>query len=116
MRDREQPRAHVLHLDAALQREPGTDECVLDGVLCSALSGDTAAVREQSRPVALDERLECALVAVGSELDEDAVGLALARRASRRWASESGFLAVDCGAHVCHANAPARRAAISVDL
>jgi hypothetical protein len=70
-----QPWTQVADLRAGAQRRPGIDEGRLHDVLGQRLRQKPAQVAQQRAAVALHDRLERAVVAARSELDEPLVGL-----------------------------------------
>src|SRR5215218_4258434 len=70
-----QPRPRLAHLDAALKRRPGVDERLLHRVLGARLRQQLADVPVQRLAVAVDQRLERALVPFARELDQALVAL-----------------------------------------
>jgi hypothetical protein len=75
VRDPVEPRAQVTDLGPGPQRRPRVDERRLDDVLGERVRQQPAQVAQERAPVALDDRLEGAVVAGGGELDEAVVGL-----------------------------------------
>jgi hypothetical protein len=72
MRDREQPGAQVAHLAASAERAPGVDKRLLHRVL-GIISRETAAVAQQHRPIALDDRLKGGVIPRPGESDQTSV-------------------------------------------
>ena len=73
--DAVQPRAQLAHLGAGAQRLPCAHEARLQDVLGQRLAQQPAQIALQRAAVALDDRLEGPIVAIGRERDETAVAL-----------------------------------------
>jgi hypothetical protein len=73
--DAVQPRAQLAHLGARAQRRPRADERRLHHVLGERVRQEAPQIAQQRAPVALDDRLERAVVTGGGKLGEPLVGL-----------------------------------------
>ncbi len=82
--DAVQPPPQLPHLGARAQRGPGVDERLLEGVLGARRGQHPAQVAGQRAAVALDDRLECAVVPVAGQPDEALVGLGAQQRGGQR--------------------------------
>ena len=79
-----QPRPQLAHLVAALQRRPGCQQRLLQRILRAPLRQHAARRPQQRLAVALDDRLEGALVAVARQGGQALVGLGAEQGQRRR--------------------------------
>jgi hypothetical protein len=79
-----QPRAQVAHVGPGAQRLPGADEARLQHVLGQRLAQQPSQVALQRAPVALDDGVEGAVVAVRREGRQATVALGAQQRGGQQ--------------------------------
>jgi hypothetical protein len=70
-----QPGLRAPHFSSFLQRQPGAEKALLQGILGAIAGQNTTAVHQEHAPITRDERLERRLMAAAGELDQPGIAL-----------------------------------------